>query len=228
MSEPNYYEILDIHTSASPTEVKQAYRRLAKLFHPDSNPDIDNHEQITQINAAYETLSDPHRRQSYDQALQAKLESAWHARSKAASKVYQKRQSGQDADAELHVWLQRVYGPVNRLLRRIIEALNDQIDDLSADPFDDELMEEFQSYLEDCRQLLKQAHLSFRCMPNPTNVAGTAANLYYCLNQVGDGLDELERYTYNYDEHYLHAGQEMFRIANRLRREAQHAVRHLV
>jgi len=43
-------------------------------------------------------------------------------------------------------------------------------------------------------------------MPNPPSVAGAAAHLYYCLNHVGDGLDELD-FPLNYDEH-LHMGQE--------------------
>jgi molecular chaperone DnaJ len=61
-------------------------------------------------------------------------------------------------------------------------------------------------------------------MPNPSTVAGVAAHLYYCINQVGDGLDELERFTSSYNEYYLHTGQELFRIARGLRREAQAAM----
>jgi molecular chaperone DnaJ len=57
-------------------------------------------------------------------------------------------------------------------------------------------------------------------MPNPSNLAGVAANLYYCLNQIEDGLDDLEMFLLNYDEHYLHVGQELFRIARGLKREA--------
>jgi molecular chaperone DnaJ len=105
--------------------------------------------------------------------------------------------------------------------------LQRQIDDLAADPFDDELMEDFQAYLQDCRDLLQQADKTFRSIPNPPSVAGVAANLYYCLNQVGDGIEQLEFFTNNYDEYYLHTGQELFRIATGLRREAQATVRDL-
>jgi molecular chaperone DnaJ len=110
---------------------------------------------------------------------------------------------------------------VNRLLQQILRPLQDQIDELAADPFDDELLEGFQAYLDDCRDLLNRAQAIFRSLPNPASVAAVAANLYYCLNQVGDGIDELERFTTSYDEHYLHTGQELFRIASGLRREAQ-------
>jgi molecular chaperone DnaJ len=58
-------------------------------------------------------------------------------------------------------------------------------------------------------------------------LAGVAANLYYCLNQLGDALDELETFTLNYDDQYLHTGQEMFRIAAGLRREAMANIKNI-
>jgi molecular chaperone DnaJ len=114
------------------------------------------------------------------------------------------------------------------LINCILNPLDDQLDELSGDPFDDDLMAEFQAYLEECRQYLNQAQLIFRSQPNPSTVAGTAASLYYCLNQLGDGIEELALFTLNYDEHYLHTGQELFRIATTLRYEAQDALKNLV
>ncbi|RMD71747.1 MAG: J domain-containing protein, partial [Cyanobacteria bacterium J149] len=55
----NYYEILEIKHNASAQEIKQAYRRLAKKFHPDSQNNNADHEKIVSLNAAYEILSDP-------------------------------------------------------------------------------------------------------------------------------------------------------------------------
>ena len=92
---------------------------------------------------------------------------------------------------------------------------------LSADPFDDELMEAFQAYLEDCRESLEKAKQKFKSMPNPSQTAQVAANLYYCLNQLEDGIEEIERFTFTYDDSYLHTGQELFRISKQLRREAK-------
>ena len=239
MAISNHYQTLNISPEATQLEIKKAYRRLAKLFHPDSNQTIASHDQITQINAAYEILGDPQSRRSYDQQLQRARGQAntsqgnWNGkpthpeRTAAAQRKYQRRQTGQDADEQLELWLNRVYVPVNRLLARILNALHEQVDDLSADPFDDELMGEFQAYLEDCRQFLAQAQSTFRSLPNPPSVAGVAAHLYYCLNQVGDGIEELNTFTLNYDDHHLHVGQELFRIANRLRREAQSALKEV-
>lgn len=235
----NHYEILQIHPTASQAEIKQAYRRLAKQFHPDRNRESNSHERITRINAAYEVLSDPRQRQTYDYQLDHRRRSTVteldptagfaerQRRASAAQKQYQQRQTGRDSDEQFQRWMSQVYQPVDKLLRQILQPLRDQIDELAADPFDDQLLEEFQAYLDDCRGYLHRAQQSFRSMPNPSNVAGVAAHLYYCLNQVGDGIDELERFTTSYDDHYLHTGQELFRIAAGLRREAQAAMREI-
>lgn len=234
MANPTHYDTLEISPTASQAEIKQAYRRLAKQFHPDSNQETGSHDRITEINAAYEVLGDPHQRQFYDRQLYARVsarDGAVHGdrqwRTAAAQRRYQQRQTGRDSDEQLQRWLSQVYQPVSRLLYRILSPLQDQIDELAADPFDDELLEEFQAYLDDCRDALQQAQRAFRSMPNPSNVAGVAAHLYYCLNQVSDGIDELERFISSYDEHYLHTGQELFRIAVGLRREAQAAIKDI-
>lgn len=243
MAHSNHYDTLEINPAASQAEVKQAYRRLAKRFHPDSNQQILNHDRIAAINAAYEILGDPQQRRHYDRQLEYATHKRYGAdnfaevhnyerhdrqtRTAAAQAQYHRRKTGRDADEQLQLWLSRVYQPINRLLSQIVNPLQDQIDELAADPFDDELLEDFQAYLDECRDDLQQAQRLFRSMPNPSNVAGVAAHLYYCLNQVGDGIDELERFITSYDEHYLHTGQELFRIAWGLQREAQAAIREI-
>lgn len=238
MAESTHYDTLDISPSASQTEIKQAYRKLVKQFHPDSNRTLNNHDRIAGINAAYEILGDPQRRRSYDRELSYRGSYATASSSRSrnatdnrqerttdAQDRHRRRASSRHTDEQLQQWLTRVYQPVTRLISQIINPLQFQIDQLAADPFDDELIDEFQAYLDDCRDTLQQAQLRFRSMPNPTNVAGVAAHLYYCLNQVGDGIDELERFICSYDDHYLHTGQELFRIAKGLRKEAQAAIR---
>lgn len=228
---PNHYDTLGLDPKATQAEIKQAYRRLVKLFHPDRNPAHRDHDQIAQINVAYEVLSDPQHRQSYDWQLhycsrgQTPHSSRDRHQRTATVQRYRSPHHGLHPDEHFQLWLKRVYDPVNYLLRSILDSLQEQIDDLAADPFDDQLMEEFQAYLEDCRQQLDQAQHAFRSIPNPGTVAGVAAHLYYCLNQVNDGIEELEYFTLNYDEHYLHTGQELFRIAMGLRREAEHAIK---
>lgn len=225
MSHSNHYETLLVSDTATTTEIKQAYRRLVKQFHPDSHSQTADHEKIVEINAAYEVLRDEQRRYSYDRDLNSSKRSPEPRQQRAANvQRHYPKQWGQKADEHLELWLQQVYTPVYTLLWRILKPLNDEIDELSADPFDDELMELFQDYLNDCRQYLSQAQRIFSSLPNPGNVAGVAAHLYYCLNQVGDGIDELHLFTLNYDYSHLHTGQELFRIAAGLRREAREAL----
>lgn len=232
MASSNHYRTLNVSPRATQAEIKQAYRKLAKLFHPDSNRDTANHEKIASVNAAYEVLGDPESREFYDRQLayHDQLQAAGFSHGKTrqqrtAQAHYHHQPTAQAIDELLQQWTQRVYTPVSRLLYQIMKPLQEQIDDLAADPFDDELMEDFQSYLEDCRDLLDRAEKTFRSLPNPPNVAGVAAHLYYCLNQVGDGLEQFEYFTLNYDDHYLHTGQELFRIAAGLRREAQAGIK---
>jgi molecular chaperone DnaJ len=64
----NYYDILGVKREASEKEIKQAYRRLARRYHPDVNPgDKSAEAKFKEINAAYEVLSDKEKRQKYNQ-----------------------------------------------------------------------------------------------------------------------------------------------------------------
>lgn len=62
----DYYEVLGVSRDASPEEIKKAYRRLARKYHPDVSSEPDAEERFKEINAAYEVLSDPERRAMYD------------------------------------------------------------------------------------------------------------------------------------------------------------------
>jgi molecular chaperone DnaJ len=220
-----HYDTLQVSPSATLAEIKQSYRRLVKLCHPDTQSKTVDPEQIIRINAAYEVLGDPQKRHLYDRQLHSSPADERQPGQTPSDRSYQSR--GKDADEQLQQWLKQVYVPVNQLLSRILYSLTEQIEELSADPFDDELMGEFEAYLEDCRHDLSRAQKIFRSMPNPAAVAGVAASLYYCLDRASDGIEELNLFTLNYSDRYLHTGQELFRIANQLRREAQDALKTL-
>src|SRR5919199_3946695 len=67
MAKEDYYKVLGVKRDAKPDEIKKAYRRLARKFHPDVNPgDKSAEERFKQITEAHEVLSDEKKRKVYD------------------------------------------------------------------------------------------------------------------------------------------------------------------
>ena len=73
----DYYEVLGVQKNATEADLKKAYRNLAKKYHPDMNPDDKDAEQkFKEVNEAYGVLSDPDKRQKYDQFGHAAFDGA--------------------------------------------------------------------------------------------------------------------------------------------------------
>src|SRR5881227_3245997 len=67
MAKEDYYQVLGIKRDAKPEEIKKAYRRLARKYHPDVNPgDKASEERFKQMSEAFDVLSDPKKRAVYD------------------------------------------------------------------------------------------------------------------------------------------------------------------
>ncbi|MEM6437335.1 MAG: DnaJ domain-containing protein [Cyanobacteria bacterium P01_D01_bin.115] len=162
----DHYRTLKIPEAATQQEVKQAYRRLAKELHPDTQTTPTGHEGIQQINAAYEVLGDPQSRSRYDQQRRlskagfesdSQIRDRTHRTAQSQAQYRQRRDATQAADNAFEMWIRQVYNPVDRLIGKILKPLKAEIRALSGDPFDDELMENFQTYLADCRESLEKA-----------------------------------------------------------------------
>ena len=224
----NHYQTLQVNTQATQQEIKQAYRKLAKQYHPDSQPDSQNCDRIIALNAAYEVLGNVKNRRLYDRQQQLGQTNDFfvsrQTRNAAVQKQYQQTKASRNPEIDYFLWLREIFTPIDSLVAKILQPLEKEIEELSADPFDDDLMDDFGNYLDICSELWQQAQQKLASQPNPPQLAGVAADLYYCLNHIGDGIKELQWFTYNYNDRYLHTGQEIFRIAERLHGQARERV----
>ncbi len=103
----NLYAILGVNRTANTNEIKSAYRRLARKYHPDVNSDPSASARFAQINEAYQTLSDPERRKAYDRTgsvSPSKGERSPHSpAARAARRAYYQAR----ADRIVNEWLER-------------------------------------------------------------------------------------------------------------------------
>ncbi len=196
------YGVLGVSPAASDAEIKAAYRRLVKRHHPDAGGEDD---RILAINAAWEVLGDADRRRCFDRHQREAIEDP--GRRRTARTV--------SADYALAIWLRQVVGPIDRLLAQVIDPFAAELRALSADPYDDRLMEAFCAYLERSRGRLERVERLYASLPCPVGAEAFSLSLYHCLAQVNDALVELERYTMGYVDSYLRDGREMFREAGR-------------
>lgn len=72
----DYYEVLGLKKDANDADIKKAYRTLAKKYHPDMNKEAGADKQFKEVQEAYETLSDPQKRATYDQFGHAGMDGA--------------------------------------------------------------------------------------------------------------------------------------------------------
>ena len=63
----DYYEIMGVDRDAGQDEIKRAYRRLARKYHPDVSKEADAEARFKEVGEAYEVLKDPEKRAAYDQ-----------------------------------------------------------------------------------------------------------------------------------------------------------------
>ena len=207
------YRVLGLTAAASGAEIKAAYRALVKQHHPDAGGD---EERIIALNAAWELLRDGERRRAYDLRYS---HAPGPSQGPVGGRVARGPRSGRAraADEELSLWLQQVVAPIDRLLAQVINPFPAQLRALSADPYDDNLMEAFCAFLSQSQAKLEKVESLYRSRACPAGVQAFALNLYHCLSQVQDALRDLERYTMGYVDSYLRDGRELLREAKRLR-----------
>ena len=142
--EKNFYEELGLKAKATKSEIKSSYRSLVKQHHPDAG---GKKERFLIIQNAWETLSDPIKKEKYDKQIFSSNNSLNSANNNWEEKFNSKKSNSSIKDREVETWIKEIYTPTNRLISQIIKPLNNEIKALSADPYDDQLMENFCSYI---------------------------------------------------------------------------------
>ena len=203
------YQILKVHPNAKIEDIKKAYRELVKIHHPDKGGDT---KVMLEINAAWEILKIKHKNLNLNKTSTYKVYSQTE---------YKKEKNHHSNSNDIKNWFKDIYLPIDKLLGQIINPLASKIRDLSADPYDQILMDSFCSYLDASKSKIKKVKIIYMSRTSPSIIKDFSLDLYHCLSQVEDSLNEFERYTLGYVDNYLHDGKSMIAEAKRKRKLLQ-------
>jgi len=203
------YQILKVDPSAKLEEIKKAYRELVKIHHPDKGGDST---VMLEINSAWEILKKEHRNPNLNKFENLKVYN---------QKQYKKDTNDYSKSEDIKKWFHNIYLPIDKLLGQIINPLGSKIRDLSADPYDQLLMDSFCQYIEKSKNKITRIKKIYTSFPSPPIIRDFSLDLYHCLSQVEDGISELERYTMGYVDEYLHDGKSMITSAKKKRKFLQ-------
>ena len=211
--EKNFYEELGLEKNATKIEIKSSYRSLVKQHHPDAGGEK---ERFLAIQNAWETLNDPIKKEKYDRKIFSSNNSFAPLNENWEDKINSNKYNSSIKDKEVEIWIKEIYKPINRLINQIIKPLNNEIKELSADPFDDQLMENFCIYISVSQKIIEKVEKIYKKKLVPKSISALGLDLYHCFSQVKDALSELDRYTQGYVDDYLFDGKEMIKEAKRI------------
>ena len=211
--EKNLYEELGLKKNATKSEIKSSYRSLVKKHHPDAG---GQKERFLAIQNAWEILNDPLKKEQYDRNFFSSSSSFDSSNENWEETFNSKKHYSSIKDKEVETWIKEIYTPINRSISQIIKPLNNEIKELSADPYDDQLMENFCTYIRLSQKKIEKVEKIYNQKIIPKSITALGLNLYHCFSQVKDALSEFERYTQGYVDDYLFDGKEMIKEAKRI------------
>jgi len=209
----NFYEELGLEKNATKSEIKSSYRSLVKKHHPDAGGEK---ERFLAIQNAWETLNDPIKKEKYDRRIFSSRHSFDSLNINWEEKFNSKKYNSSIKDKEVEIWIKEIYTPIDRLISQIIKPLNNEIKELSADPYDDQLMENFCNYISVSQKKIEKVEKIYNKKLVPKSISNLGLNLYHCFSQIKDALSEFDRYTQGYVDDYLFDGKEMVKEAKRI------------
>ena len=204
------YEELGLKRDATKNEIKSSYRSLVKKHHPDAGGDND---KFIAIQNAWEILNDPIKKENYDKQFFSSYTPSNELNENWEKKFNSKKFNSSMKDREVETWMKEIYTPINRLISQIIKPLNNEIKELSGDPYDDELMENFCSYISNSQKKMKKVDQIYNKKLVPKSITALGLDLYHCFSQVKDALSEFDRYSQGYVDDYLFDGKQMIKEA---------------
>ena len=203
------YKILKVHPNTELEEIKKAYRKLVKIHHPDKGGDSS---VMLEVISAWEILKQKHKDLNLNKVKETEIYN---------NNEYKVKTNNYSKSEDIKNWFQNIYIPIDKLLGQIINPLSSKIRDLSADPYDQILMDSFCSYLEKSKNKITKIKEIYTSFASPSIIRDFSLDLYHCFSHVEDGLNELERYTMGYVDNYLHDGKAMIAIAKKKRKFLQ-------
>ena len=220
----DFYTELGLSSGATAAEIKIAYRQLVKRHHPDAGGDP---ERIVAINVAYGVLSQTQTRQAYDATQQARFQRRTIDRQRIQNEPSRPPSPSLNTTVEAYQWLRVVFDPANRQLAKIITPFPGKLRSLSANPYDDEIMAIFCSYISESQRRADFVQDVYQSCCAPPVLTDLSTDLYRCFRHVQEGLSQLNFYTKGYVDDYLWGGREVMRLARQLRHGLQQRRRQL-
>ncbi|HEY9772188.1 MAG TPA: DnaJ domain-containing protein [Planktothrix sp.] len=215
----NFYQLLGVQPEVTTTEIKKAYRQLAKSHHPDTQyhnktarqRDAAN-QYMAQLNEAYETLIDKRRRAEYDTKIGANGQNRG-LKGKGPTVTI-------DEGEMRERYLRQQFNPARAAISKVLGKYKQKLSDLSQDIYDEELVMAFAVYVDEVENVLRQAANDLSSREVPRSLKAGVQMMRYSIAQAVDGLEELRFFCQNYDYAQLHMAGNLFREALDLSRKA--------
>jgi curved DNA-binding protein CbpA len=208
-----YYELLGVSRTATDQEIRQAFRQMAKTRHPDANPGAE--AAMVRLNLAYETLRDRNKRQAYDATLVPAYKSG--GRPKRPSRPA-------PTATDPYRFLAMVFNPADQSIVEAVARLEQAIDDLAYDLYDDQYVSIFDQAVERAKGVLRDADLTFRTQVWPGRLTDGLHLYGQGMRQIEDALEDFSNFVMNFDSDLIVQGRAILKVGRELLDEARMAL----